>query len=140
MSYTIRLEGPEPVACPTCGHCPDQDYVSCPEPTYNLTAIFDLALTDGPLPNPEVSEGAAVVLGAPVDRPRGLRLLAGRKAAETLPELEQALARLGDPAREAEFRGLEPSNGWGSLGGAIMAISKLRSLAAEHPNKTWWVT
>ena len=42
MSYTISLEGP---ACPTCGRQGDRP--ECPDPTYNLTEIFDLALWSG---------------------------------------------------------------------------------------------
>ena len=135
MSYDIYLRGATE-ACPTCGHVPsDPGYL--PSPTYNLTEIFDLALTDEALPNPEVSEGSVVILGVQTSRPRGLRLLSGKKAIDTQVMLQTALERLLDPTREESFRALEPSNKWGTLDSAVEVIRMLIKLAHEYPQHVW---
>ena len=74
MSYDIYLRK-LPSPCPTCGHEAPAPAPDLPDPTYNLTPIFDLALTGEPLPNSNVSEAAVVLLHQETDRPRGLRLL-----------------------------------------------------------------
>lgn len=111
----------------------------CPEPTYNLTPIFDLALTGEPLPNSDVSEGHVVLLGASTDRPRGLRLLSGRTAAETLPDLEKAVQRLHDAAMTHAFCQLEPTNRWGTLEDAQDAMQTLLDRARSYPTFVWAV-
>ena len=134
MSYDIDLEM-DPSECPTCHrafHGPD-----LPNPTYNLTAIFDLALTGEPLPNPSVSEGSIVIFKAETDRPRGLRVLSGRKAKDTVAQLRQACNDLGDPAKNTTFKALEPSNGWGTLGSALTVMQKLLDAAKEFPEGVW---
>jgi hypothetical protein len=126
MSYDIELK------CPTCGVGPE-----LPNPTYNLTPIFHLALTNEPLPNPDVSEGAVVVFGAKTDGPRGLRVLSGRRAADTLDQLRNAINQLCDPNREVEFRALEPPNKWGTLETAITVVEQLVQTADQYPNHMW---
>ena len=135
MSYDVYLRKPK---CPTCGH---EDVVyNLPEPTYNLTPIFDLALTGEPMPNSDVSEGAVVLLGAKTDRPRGLRILSGRTGRDTLKQLDAAVFALCDSSeKEAAFRALEPSNGWGNLDGARDVMKRLRTAAKEHPDYVWEV-
>lgn len=132
MSYTIRLET---VPCPTCGRRSDAPYL--PDPTYNLTPIFDRALTGEPLPNPEVSEGAVVLLGGKTDRPRGLRVLSGMKGRDTIELLRAAVAHLFDPKQEASLRELEPDNKWGDLEGAREVMSMLLKAAEEFPDHVW---
>lgn len=135
MSYTIRLHA-DPVKCPTCGHEDEgPDYL--PDPTYNLTPIFDLALTGEPLPNPEVGEGAVVLLRASTDRPRGLRLLDGRRAGDTVDWMRKALAHLNDPAQADAFRALEPSNRWGTLKDARWVMERLIEAAENYPRHVW---
>ena len=134
MSYDVYLRAPN---CPTCGHKPYEP--DCPDPTYNLTPIFDLALTGEGLPNPEVSEASVVLLHKETDRPRGLRLLNGRKASETLAQLNHAIDRLSDETLRDKFVALEPPNKWGTLPDALYVMNKLRDLAAEYPNNFWEV-
>lgn len=134
MSYDIYLRGtPDP--CPTCGHTAEEPEL--PNPTYNLTAIFDLLLTGEALPNPYVGEGAVVVLGKKTDRPRGLRVLSGLRAADTIEMISKALDRALDPAWRARLIALEPSNGWGTLQGAREVLTELIRAAMEHPNNMW---
>ena len=136
MSYDIYLK-PTEERCERCGR--EHDYVGCPNPTYNLTPIFHLALTGEPQPNPDVSEGSVVLLGAKTDRPRGLRILDGRSARDTVADLTRAAERLADPEWEARFRALEPANGWGNLSDARRVVERLRDLAAANPSCTWEV-
>jgi hypothetical protein len=132
MSYDIYLLGKE---CPTCkrrGGEPESM-----NPTYNLTPIFDLALTGEPLPNADVGEGAVVLLGHKTDRPRGLRLLSGRVARETMADINRALDRLADPEMRPAFVALEPPNKWGDLDSAIWVMRKLREHAEKYPDNVW---
>lgn len=134
MSYEIYLSKPP---CPTCGCCGPEP--ECPDPTYNLTPIFDLALTGEPLPNPDVGECEAVLFGTPTDRPRGLRVLNGRRAADTVEQLRMALVQLHDPGKHAAFRKLEPYNGWGTLKDAVLVLKRLLELASnpEYQDHVW---
>lgn len=111
----------------------------CMEPTYNLTPIFDLALTGGPLPNPELSEGDVVVMRKPTTRPRGLRLLSSKTGAEALPMLNEACKRIADPAMAEAFNNLAPANGWGDLDGAKKVLRSYRVLCEECPANVWEV-
>lgn len=132
MSYSIYLKTPK---CDHCGRGYDDPRL--PDPTYNLTPIFDLALSDGELPNPDTSEGAVVVLGAKTDRPRGLRLLSGLTGAASLPLIEAALTRMRDPDRREAFVAVEPDSGWGNFDGALRVMSQLRDAAEERPTAIW---
>jgi hypothetical protein len=134
VSYDIYLNGPKET-CPTCGHQPIDP--TLPDPTYNLTEIFDLALTGEPFPNPEIGEGAVVLFRRPTDRPRGLRLLDGRKARDTIEDLRKAVARINDPKEEMRFRPLEPSNRWGDLKGARWVMAELLNAAEKYPEHVW---
>lgn len=132
MSYDIYLRGDE---CATCGHMPEGP--DGHHPTYNLTPIFDLALTGEPLPNPEVGEFGVVLLKEKTDRPRGLRILSGRKARDTVPMLENGLKRLEDPAWRERFAALEPANKWGTHADAIRVFNYLLHDATTYPEHTW---
>lgn len=134
MSYSIYLEA---AACPTCGQKPEEP--DCPDPTYNLTSIFDLALTGEPMPNPYVPEVEVVLFRKVTDRPRGLRLLNGKKAGETVGVLLAALGRLTDPGMREQFEALKPPNGWGDLDGATRVVSNLARLATEYQGHVWKV-
>lgn len=132
MSYDIYLKR---APCEACKRPAETDFDM--NPTYNLTPIFDLALTGEPLPNPDTSEAAVVLFRAPTDRPRGLRVLSGRKAEDTIPWLRKALGHVKDPAREAEFRALEPDNKWGTLEDARYVFAELLQAAEVHPSDVW---
>lgn len=132
MSYDIYLNS---VPCDHCGRT--GEHPETLNPTYNLTPIFDLALTGEPPPNAGVSEAAVVLLGKETDRPRGLRVLNGRKGADTIRQLTQALADLNDPAKRAAFVALEPPNKWGDLKGAIWVVEQMLSFAARYPDNVW---
>lgn len=134
MSYGVYLVTTD---CPTCGRRGDEPEL--PDPTYNLTPIFDLALTGEELPNPDVAEIGVVLMGKETDRPRGLRLLSGRTGADTIEQLARAVARLNDSAKAASFRELEPSNGWGTLGDARTVMRELLEAAVEYPDNVWAV-
>lgn len=134
MSYDVYLRS-EP-----CPHCQRKGYEpDLPDPTYNLTPIFDLALTGEPMPNTDVGEGAVVLLGAKTDRPRGLRILDGRKASDTAKQLSAAMHRLEDPDMRARFVALEPTNKWGTLPDALSVMRRLREAAVEFPDNVWEV-
>lgn len=132
MSYDIYLRAATCAACGKRGNEPE-----CPEPTYNLTPIFDLALADEPMPNPDVTEFAHVVLGKPVDRPRGLRLLTGKTGQESLPCIARALDRMLDGRMRPEFLKLEPPNKWGNLDDAIDVMKQLKVAAESYPQNVW---
>lgn len=121
MSYDIDYDVPP---CVTCGRSADPGELG--NPTYNLTGIFDLALTGEALPNPETA-----------DRPRGLRVLTGRTGVETLAQINGALDRLRDDRWRDRFHALEPDNGWGTIRGAIETLERLRDAAAQCPTGVW---
>ena len=133
MSYDIYLNAEK---CPHCGS-PGSSPDNLPNPTYNLTPIFDLALTGEGLPNPDVAEVAVVLFRKETDRPRGLRVLSGRKAGETVEKIRAAVARMKDPALRERFIALQPENGWGDLAGAEKVMGILLQTAEEYPACTW---
>jgi len=134
MSYDVYLRPPK-AKCDTC----DREFqtVYGPDPTYNLSPIFDLALTGEKWPSPKISEGAVVLLGDETDRPRGLRVLSGRLVKHTLAQINTALDRFGDERMLTAFLALQLENGWGDLPGAVRVMGKLKALAEEFPEYTW---
>jgi hypothetical protein len=127
MSYDIDF------GCPTCHSGPERL-----NPTYNLTPLFDLALTGEPLPNPDTSEMAVVLFREKTDRPRGLRILSGRTGAESLVPLRKALGHLEDPAKRAAFDKLaEPNKGWGTHEDAVWVVRKMIEMAESSPTSVW---
>ena len=133
MSYTVRLIPGPP--CPSCGRSDDKIYG--PDPTYNLTQIFDLALTGDDMPSPGVSEFENKMLNVPVDRPRGLEVLSRKTAKDTIASIGVAVGRLEDKEWKSRFKKLEPDNGWGDLDGALRVMKRLLALAQEYPSHTW---
>lgn len=138
MSYSIYLEGVAAPPCPTCGRASDEEESpDCPNPTYNLTPIFDLALTGEGLPNPDVAEVAVVLFREETDRPRGLRLLSERTGRDSIAALDAAISRMDDDGSRPAFLALEPANGWGDFSGARKVIGQLRALAERYPDHVW---
>jgi hypothetical protein len=134
MSYDIYLITRR---CPTCGHS-GQTFSNLPDPTYNLTEIFHLALQGEPMPNPGTSEMEVVILGKKTDSPRGLRLLDGVKAKHSIPFLEKAVERMEDPAWKDRFIALEPLNKWGDFPGATKVMKQLLEAAKECGEEFEW--
>lgn len=132
MSYDIDLDGPK---CSRCGEEPGAPEL--PGPTYNLTPIFHLALTGAEPPSADKSEFAVVILGERTDGPRGLRVLSGMHAYETVEILRRGIERMKDPAMRERFLALEPPNKWGTLPDAIYVLEKLLSAAEECPAHVW---
>ena len=132
MSYDIYLRSPK---CSTCGRSDAEPEL--PDPTYNLTPIFDRALTGEEFPSPNVSEMEVVILHRETDRPRGLRLLSGRKASDTKEWIEKAIRHLTNPANEAAFRELEPDNKWGTLRDAVWVMRELLAAVEKYPDNVW---
>ena len=129
MGYTVHF------TCRCCGRGPDD----LPQPTYNLTAIFDFALTGEALPNPEVSEVAVVLLNKTTDRPRGLRIIDGLTGEQSLEKLRHALASMAEPTHAKAYQDLEPRNQWGSLAGAWSVLDALLKAAEEWPGNVWGI-
>jgi hypothetical protein len=125
--------------CVACGRADEVEgrYDNWPEPTYNLTPIFDLALTGEPMPNPDKGEFEVVILGKRTDRPRGLRLLDGLTGEASLARINAAIDRLSDERLRDQFAALEPDNGWGDLSGAVWTFGRLRRIAEENKTGTW---
>lgn len=84
-----------------------------------------------------MTEYEVVVLGKKTDRPRGLRLLDGKKDRDTTGLLMAALDRMGDDWLSEEFLVLQPENGWGDLTGAIQVMRCLYEGALEYPDNVW---
>jgi hypothetical protein len=137
VSYDIYLRPPafERGRCPTCGSVGEEP--DCPGPTYNLTPIFDLALTGEVLPNAGVTEAEVVLFREETDRPRGLRLLNGRMARDTAGDIDRAIDRLADQELTARFVALEPPNKWGTLPVALNVMRRLKILAKKYPDNIW---
>lgn len=132
VSYDIYLRSKP---CEHCGRRGDEPMSH--GPTYNLSPIFDLALTGEPLPSPEVGELEVVLFRKETERPRGLRILSGRKARDTIPMLENALKRMRDPALIPKFRELEPPNKWGTYEDGITVFEYLLKDAEAYPDNVW---
>jgi hypothetical protein len=129
MSYVIHLD------CPTCG-----DRGRTFDPTYNLAAIFHLALSgeDWPAAKPGIGTFEDVVLGGHRKRAAaGLELVVGMSGEASQPMLRAAVERLADPNLADRFRALEPANGWGDLAGARRVIGEMLAAATSCPQSVW---
>ena len=103
MSYDIRL------VINTGGARP-APVTECRSPTYNLYAMFVLAL------------------GCPI------RELHGKQAGDVIPLLEKATKAMR--RAPAKFKKLNPENGWGSYEGALNSLCWLLEVCQEHPLAT----
>lgn len=104
-------------------------------PTYNLSQIFDRALTGEDFPNPEVAEVGVVLLKTKTDRPRGLRLIDGKTGADAAPLLKAAMERV--VSDYDAHRDLEPENGWGTIDGAQRTLRQMFEESMANPTCTW---
>lgn len=108
MSYDFRIiEVSDDVKCPTCGHERELFYYDLGSPTYNIGGIFRAAT------------GGRFKQGVPVP------------IREALTMWTDALLAMHDGAREAEFRAMEPENGWGTLEGARGAAGRVVRACSE---------
>ena len=62
-----------------------------------------------------------------------LRDLDGRTGAELIPLLERAVSHIRHPSHAAVYRGMEPSNGWGSHEGAARYLERILAACRAHP-------
>lgn len=132
MSYDIDLIKER---CPTCGH--EARVYDLPNPTYNLTPIFHMALTGLPMPNEDISEGAVVLFKAETDSPRGLRVLNGVKATDSMQQINRALIAIEE--NPSLYRKMEPANRWGTLEDAVHVLAKMRQAAKDYPDYVWCI-
>ena len=61
-----------------------------------------------------------------------LTTLDGKKCSDVLPALRKALAAMQD--NPAEYRKLNPPNGWGDYGSALLYLEKLVKECAANPD------
>jgi hypothetical protein len=91
--------------------------------THNVNSIVDLCLKEA---------------GDPVDKEGGHYFSWGRlegwMAQDALPYLLKALVVATNPAREAEFRAMEPSNKWGTLESVVRVLRGFIVACEEYPN------
>ena len=92
---------------------PVVDCVYNSSPTYNIGPMFRDAFQDD----------------------RGIRIVSGMSARDSIPLLTAACARFN--ARWAEMEAMNPSNGWGSAGGALSELSNMLHAATCHPDGVW---
>jgi len=119
MSFDLSLKRP---ACDYCGRERDSVW-SRSGITHNVNSIVDLCIGSDVVAR-DARAGYAE---------RSWGRLFGWPASEALPIVVRALDVANDTAREAEFRALEPENGWGSLEGVRDAFADLARACAEHP-------
>ena len=79
-------------------------------PTYNLAPMFSKALGFG------------------------LRTLQDKLAGDAIPDLRRAIAAMQDDP--AEFKKLNPENGWGNYEGALAFLQAFLADCLEHPKAT----
>lgn len=79
--------------------------------TYNLSPIFDFA-------------GFSV------------KSMEGKLASEILPIVVRAIKKLNDPTNKYDLDRLKPSNGWGTVAGAIEFLESLQDRLASAPKAT----
>ena len=137
MSYTTRLRPPKP-HCEACGSWIED--VTGPDPTYNLSPIFHLALTGETETANSIDEVRTVLFGPRLERPWGLRVLDEKTGRDSLELLTPAAwVRMADPALRPAFLKLQPENGWGTFEGAIKVILQMETLAKQFPGHVWWI-
>jgi hypothetical protein len=100
--------------------------------THNVNEIVERCLVAG---------GAGLAKRAAGEEPsyydsRSWGRLEGWKAGEVADVISRAVAVSRDPARAAEFRGLQPPNGWGSLDGVQRCFDELLVACRDHPTAT----
>jgi len=76
------------------------------------------------------SLAASVGLYQALWRPEELGLT---RANQLIDLLERGLRRLADPDRRAEFRKLEPANGWGTFDGLVKFTTRYLEACREYP-------
>lgn len=110
MSYDIQLTRD------ACQHCGRYSIVWDISPTYNLAPIFNRLC------------------------PPSLDELDGKPASVAAEKLGIAIARLDDAELRRELRGMEPSNGWGTLEDAIEVLYDFKSACERYADCVVGVT
>lgn len=123
MSFDIYLDLP---ACPHCNR-PEQTVFDA-NLTHNVNKIVDICLREA---------GATVAKdGDSSYSDYSWGRLHGWHAGDVIEILARAEEILGDPAREGEFKALEPSNKWGNLAVTRQVLSELLAACRKYPSAT----
>lgn len=67
-----------------------------------------------------------------IDKEKGLKKLDNMSCKKALPIINKAIADMLNNADE--YRKLNPSNGWGSYEGLLVALQDLRNCCANNPD------
>lgn len=123
MSFDIYMD------LPACSHCgrPEQTVFDA-NLTHNVNKIVDTCLREA---------GATVAKEGDSSYSNwSWGRLHGWRAGDMIEILAKAEQILEDPAREDEFRALEPSNKWGNLAVTRQVLSELLAACRQYPNAT----
>lgn len=123
MSFDIYLEQN------VCGHCGRGDgAVWETNLTHNVNEIVDACLvTGGAICAKSGDSGYAE---------RSWGRLHGWTAGEVVPILTKAVAWANDPANEAKFRSMEPTNKWGTLESVRRVLAEMLDACREYQSAT----
>lgn len=123
MSFDVSLRSP------SCDHCRrGGEEVYSFNLTHNVNDIVDACLrtdANGPVAK-EASHYAE----------RSWGRLVGWTAADALPFLLRALAEVRNADRKAEFKAMEPSNGWGDRGSVERVLVEFVAMCRQYPEAT----
>lgn len=122
MSFDIDLDK---WPCEHCGR--GGETVFSVNLTHNVNRIVDACLLANKQPP------AARINHSPSYDHWSWGRLYGWSAIDAVPVLATAIYAANDPEREAEFRAMEPDNGWGSLESVRRVLGQLMSACQEHP-------
>lgn len=123
MSFDVYLEV---AACEHCGRDETSEYSF--NITHNVNRIVDICLVAGGATKAKRKEcGYAEWSWGRLD---------GWTAADVLPMVRRAREEMGSPARLAEFKALEPDNGWGTLVDTKRITDEFIAALEKYPRTT----
>lgn len=120
MSFDVYIEDAD---CPHCNRGGESSYSF--NLTHNVNCIVDLCLLAGGASKARSGDSSYVE--------RSWGRLHGWTVAEATPVVDRALDESHKPERLAEFKALEPSNGWGSLGSVQRVLKEFRDALLQSP-------
>lgn len=119
MSFDVYLE------VPRCDHCKrEAESVWDFNLTHNVNEIVNACL---------MAAGGPVAKDGKYYRERSWGRLQGWTGADAAPILAKALAVSEEPERQASFRAMQPSNGWGRLEDVQRVLRQFVEACQEHP-------